>query len=51
MELKFSVHVLKVLPEGSVSQNFDLALSFLFYIKKRVTFGIFFKHFFLHNIK
>ena len=29
--------------EGSVSQIFDIGLSFYFYVKKRVTFGHFLK--------
>ena len=36
--LKFSVYVLKVPLEGSVSQIFYLGLSFFFNVKKRVTF-------------
>ena len=33
IKLKFSVCMLKVLPEGSVSQNFDLGPSFYFMAK------------------
>ena len=52
IQLKSSVRVFKVPLEESVSQNCDLGLSFDFiYKKKRVTFGKFFKYFFLHNIK
>ena len=49
-DLRFRVHVLNVPLEGSVSQIFNLGFSF-FYVKKRVTFGYFFKSFFLDYIK
>ena len=49
-KMKFSMHVLKVLLEGTVSQIFYLGLSFYF-IKKRVTFCYFSKLFFLDCIK
>ena len=40
-DLKFSVYVLKVPPEGTFSQNFDFGLSFHIMSKKRVTFCYF----------
>ena len=50
-ELKFSMSNHNILLEGSMSQNFDLDLSFSFYVKNRVTFGDFFLWQFLHFIK
>ena len=50
-ELNFSVCIHKVLLEGSMSQNFDLGLSFFFNVKKRVTFDPFLIFKFLHFIK
>ena len=50
MNLKFSVWVLKVPLEGSMS-NLSLRPYFLFYVKKRVTFCYFLKCKFLHFIK
>ena len=50
-DLIYSVCVLKVPLEGSVSQIFDLGLSFYSMTKKRVTFGIYLKHFFLDCIE
>ena len=50
-KLNFSVYIHKVLPEGSVSQNFDLGLSLYFMQKKRVTLYPFLIFKFLHFIK
>ena len=53
IDLKFSVCILKVLPEESVSQVFDLGPSFLSMAKKRVTFCLFFAKQFstFHKVK
>ena len=50
--MKFSMHVLRVLLEGAMSQIFDLCLSFYF-MSKKGNFLLFFKTFFsrLHKIK
>ena len=49
--MKFCIVGHKVLLEGTVSQIFDLGLSFYFMLKKRVTFGHFLKLCFLDCIK
>ena len=49
-ELKFSMCNADIPFERSVSQNFDLDLTFYF-MSKRVTFVIFFLHKFLHFMK
>ena len=51
MLIKFYTGVKHILLEGTVSQIFDLGLSFLFYAKKRVTFDHFSKLYFLDFIK
>ena len=50
-KLRFSVCIHKVLPERSMSQNFDLGLSFYFMQKNWVTFYPFLIFKFLHFIK
>ena len=50
-KMQFCIVGHKILLEGSVSQIFDLGLSFYFMLKKRVTFGHFLKLFFLDCIK
>ena len=49
--MQFCIVGQKVVLEGTVSQIFDLGLSFYFYVKKRVTFGHFLKLSFLDCIK
>ena len=44
VDLELSVYVLKVFPEGNVSQNFDLGLSFHF-MSKTGNFWLFFQTF------
>ena len=51
IDLTFSMCILKVLLEGSVSQFFKIMAKFLFYDKKRVTFCHFLHYKFLHFIK
>ena len=51
IDLIFSMCILEVFVEGSVSQNIWLGPGFLCYDKKRVTFCIFFQYKFLHFIK
>ena len=50
-KMEFCIVGHKILMEGSVSQNCYLGLSFLFYDKKRVTFGHFLKLSFLNHIE
>ena len=48
--MRFSVKVHNLYIEGSVSQNIDLGLSFDFYVKIQVIFGIL-SNIFVDNIK
>ena len=49
--IRFKGGALNIILEGTVSQNFDLGLSYHFIFKKRITFGHFLKLFFLDCIK